>query len=88
MEDLGLTLSELIFYSCLLLIFIMMPLFYIKSKKPLRSALTGAFSGLAGLFAAHFFGHYIGLYISLNLFTAVVSFVLGIPAVIAMGVIG
>ena len=72
------------FYLCLMLVFIIMAVHYLKSDKPSKTGIKGMISGTISLIVIHFWGGYIGLYIPLNLFTTVISLVLGAPAVIIM----
>lgn len=55
-----------------------------KSKHFFKSAFLSAFSGLGGLFAVHIISWFTPLSLPVNLFTACVSAVGGIPGVIAL----
>ena len=56
----------------------------LKSKHFFKSVFLSAFSGLSALFAVHVISWFTGLSLSVNLFTAAVSAVGGIPGVIAL----
>ena len=60
---------------------------YLRSRHPVRTAFFGMSSGAAALLAAHFFGSTAGLYLPLNLFTTVVSLILGAPGVLILALI-
>ncbi len=77
----------LIFYIGLMLVFVIMAVHYLKADNPSKTGLKGMLSGAASLIAVHFWGGYIGLYIPLNLFTTIMSLVLGVPAVIVMSLL-
>lgn len=79
--------GELVFYVCLILVFIIMAVHYLKANKPVKASVAGMLSGAVTLIAVHFWGGYIGLHIPLNLFTTVISLVLGVPAVIIIALI-
>ena len=55
-----------------------------KSKHFFKSVFLSAFSGLGGLFAVHVISWFTPLSLPVNLFTASVSAVGGIPGVIAL----
>lgn len=55
-----------------------------KSKHFFKSVFLSAFSGLGGLFAVHVLSWFTVLSLPVNLFTAVVSAVGGLPGVIAL----
>lgn len=76
--------GKIIFYLLFIFCLTAMLLNYIKSRKPVLSALKGMLSGGLSLAAVHFFGGYAGLYLPLNFFTAAVSLILGIPGVLIM----
>ncbi len=55
-----------------------------KSKHFFKSVFLSAFSGLGSLFAVHVLSWFTSLSLPVNLFTAIVSAVGGIPGVIAL----
>ncbi|MBP7175650.1 MAG: pro-sigmaK processing inhibitor BofA family protein [Thermoclostridium sp.] len=58
-----------------------------KLKIPLQFALKLLLNGLLGgvvILLINFFGQYIGFYISLNVFSALIAGVLGLPGVIVL----
>lgn len=55
-----------------------------KSKHFFKSIFLSAFSGLSGLFAVHVLSWFTPLSLPVNLFTALVSAVGGIPGVIGL----
>ena len=76
--------GKIIFYLLFSFCIIAILFNYMKSKKPVPSALKGMLSGGLSLIAVHFFGGYAGFYLPLNFFTAAISLILGIPGVIIM----
>lgn len=56
----------------------------LKSKHFFKSVFLSAFSGLGGLFAVHVLSWFTPLSLPVNLFTALVSAVGGIPGVIGL----
>ena len=88
-NSLGLTSSpaELIFYGAFALAGIVMLIHFMRSGKPVTTALKGMASGGLGLVLLHFFGEQIGLALPLNLFTVFISLTLGLPGTAAMAVI-
>ncbi len=79
--------GKTIFYIILIAVFIIMAVHYLRAKNPAKTGLKGMISGVLSLFAVHFWGGYAGIYLPLNLFTSVISIVLGMPAVIIMSLI-
>ncbi|MCD7730644.1 MAG: pro-sigmaK processing inhibitor BofA family protein [Oscillospiraceae bacterium] len=76
--------GKIIFYAAFIISAIIIVCSYMRSERPVRTALSGMLSGGAALLAVHFGGGSIGLYIPLNFFTAALSLTLGAPAVIIM----
>ena len=56
----------------------------LKSKRFFKSVVLSALSGLSGLFAVHVLSWFTPLTLPVNLFTATVSAVSGIPGVIGL----
>lgn len=83
----GLDLPKIIFYSAMMLFAVIMLIHYMRSEKPVKTALTGMISGTAALIALNFFGESIGLALPLNGFTAFIALTLGAPGVAAMCII-
>lgn len=83
----NISLGETVFYICLILVFVIISIHYLKSQKPVKTGVSGMLSGAFTLIIIHFWGSNIGLYIPLNLFTTVISLVLGAPAVIIMSIL-
>lgn len=79
--------GKIIFYVLTVVAVIIMICSYMRSEKPVRTAFCGMSSGAIALGLVHFFGGYIGLYLPLNFFTAIVSLILGAPAVLIMTLI-
>lgn len=80
---------NLSFYSGVLLAALIASLIIIltvsfKSKHFFKSVFLSAFSGLGGLFAVHVLSWFTPLSLPVNLFTASVSAVGGLPGVIAL----
>lgn len=55
-----------------------------KSKRFFTSLFLTAFSGLSGLFAVHILSRFIPVFLPVNVFTAGVSLISGLPGVIAL----
>lgn len=83
----GLSLPEMIFYGALALCALVMVIHYMRSEKPVKTALWGMLTGAAALIAVHFFGGKIGLALPLNGFTSFVAVTLGAPGVALMSII-
>lgn len=77
-----------IFYILMIISAIVMAVFFMKSRKPAKTAFFGMGSGAAFLLALHFFGEYVGFFVPLNFFTAVFSLILGVPGVIILALMG
>lgn len=58
--------------------------FYIKSRRPLRSAAINALSGILALVLVNLTSKFTGVHIPVNIYTVPSSFVFGIPAVCAL----
>ncbi len=57
---------------------------YIKSRKPIKSLILNAFSGIAALVIINITTKFTGLHIPVNWWTVLASSGLGIPAVIGL----
>lgn len=79
--------GKTVFYVLTALAAIIMLCWYLRSKKPARTAFFGMSSGAAALLAAHFWGSGLGLYLPLNIFTTAVSLILGAPGVLILAII-
>lgn len=80
----GLTLAEVIFYAAGAICTVAVLTYYMKTAKPVRTALLGMLSGAAVLTVVHFFGDRVGLALPINGVTVFVSLTLGAPGVAAM----
>ncbi len=80
---------ELIFYGATAVFAVIMLIHYIRSEKPVRTALCGMLSGTAALLLLNYFGGDISFLpeMPLNGFTAFIALTLGVPGVAAMAVI-
>ena len=76
--------GNVIFYIILIVLAIIMICYYMRSYKPAKASFQGMISGAIGLLGVHFLGGYIGIYLPINLFTTVVSLILGIPGIVGM----
>ena len=63
---------------------LIMLLYFLKSKKPLRTAFKSMFSGGVSLVLASYFGYLINIKLTLSFFTTIIALVLGAPGVIIM----
>ncbi len=61
---------------------IIMLVYYISTGKPLKSAVIGAGSGAATLAAAKAISIFAGFSVKINIFTVLVSAILGIPGAV------
>lgn len=84
---LGLGLPETIFYGAMAIFAVAMLIHYMRSEKPVKTALAGMLSGTAALVALHFFGGSVLPALPLNGFTAFIALTLGAPGVAAMCII-
>lgn len=84
---LGLGLPEMIFYIAMAVFAIAMLIHYMRSEKPVKTALAGMLSGTAALVALHFFGGSLLPALPLNGFTAFIALTLGVPGVAVMCII-
>ena len=84
---LGIPLPGIIFCSAMILFAAAMLIHYMKSEKPVRTALAGMLSGTAALVLLHYFGGEVLPAIPLNGFTAFIALTLGAPGVAAMWII-
>ena len=73
-----------VLFSALVLSLIIILAVSFKSKNFLKSVFLSSFSGLGGLFAVHVLSWFTPLSLPVNLFTAAVSAVGGIPGVIGL----
>ncbi len=85
----GSPLPEIIFYGTMAIIAAAMLIHYIRSERPVRTALLGMLSGTAALLLMHHFGGAAPFLpeIPLNGYTAYIALTLGIPGVAVMAVI-
>ena len=83
----GLPLPEVIFGAAMIFFAAAMLIYYMRSEKPVRTALAGMLSGAASLVALHYLGGGILPSLPLNGFTAFIALTLGAPGVAAMSVI-
>ena len=58
--------------------------YYLKSKKPLKNAFLGMFSGGLALVLVSYFGSAINISLTLSFFNTIIALVLGVPGVILM----
>ncbi len=63
---------------------IIMCIYYIKSKNPVKNAFKGMLSGAVAFLIVCYFGHYININLPLSFFNTGVSLILGVPGVILM----
>ena len=78
---------EIIFYAAMIICAAAMLIHYMRSEKPVRTALAGMLSGTAALIALNYFGGNVIPALPLNGFTAFIALTLGAPGVAAMCVI-
>lgn len=83
----GLTLPQVIVYGAMAITAVIMLIYYMRSEKPVRSALLGMLSGAAALLIVNHFGGGALPMLPLNGFTAFIALTLGIPGVAAMAVL-
>ena len=76
--------TDSIFWGAVVVAAVIMIIYYWKSKKPIKNAFLGIFSGAAGLLLVHFLGNYIGISLPLSIFNISVSLILGVPGVITL----
>lgn len=79
--------GELIFYAICVISAVIMLIYYLRSKRPVHSAVLGMGSGAFFLLLLHFFGDYVGFSVPLNFFTGFVSLILGIPGVMILALL-
>lgn len=79
--------AKLIFYGVGVVFALSALAYFMKTDKPVKSAVIGMLSGVFALTAVHFFGGGIGLALPLNGLTVFVALVFGAPGVAAMCVI-
>ena len=80
----GLSMPEIIFFGAMFVFAAAMLIHYMKSEKPVRTALAGMLTGPASLLVLHYFGGGILPSLPLNGFTAFIALTLGVPGVAAM----
>ena len=83
----GLTLPQVIVYGAMAITAVIMLIYYMRSEKPVRSALLGMLSGAAALLIVNHFGGGALPMLPLNGFTAFIALTFGIPGVAAMAVL-
>ena len=83
----GLSFPEIFFYASMAIFAVVMLIHYMKSEKPVRTALAGMLSGTAALLALNYFGGSVLPALPLNGFTAFIALTLGAPGVAAMCII-
>ena len=83
----GLPLPKIIFFGAMFIFAAAMLIHYMKSEKPVRTALAGMLTGTASLIVLHYFGGGILPSLPLNGFTAFIALTLGAPGVAAMCII-
>lgn len=83
----GLPLPEVIFCGAMVIFAAAMLVHYMRSEKPVKTALAGMLSGTAALVLLHFFGGEALPALPLNGFTAFIALTLGAPGVAAMCII-
>ena len=83
----GISLPEIIFASEMIIFAAAMLIHYMRSEKPVKTALAGMLTGTASLVILHYFGGGILPDLPLNGFTAFIALTLGVPGVAAMCII-
>jgi len=81
------TLPQLLLYGALGIASVVMLIHCLRSEKPFKTAFRSMAGGGISLVLLHFFGSSLGLALPLNLFTAFVSLILGLPGTASMAVI-
>lgn len=79
--------GELIFWVCIVIMWIVITVHYMRAKKPIQTALKGMFTGIGSLLLLYFVGDKIGLFLPVNLFTCVIAMIFGAPGVIALALL-
>lgn len=76
--------AEIIIYAVMAISAVAMLIYYLRSEKPVRTAVFGMISGAAALLLVNHFGGGMIPCVPLNGFTAFIALTLGIPGVAAL----